>query len=71
KSSKPGYDDISPEEEWNRLKEPILELKKNFPKAIFAVDTDEAYVMERVLDAGVDIINDIDGFDTGDKLKVL
>lgn len=71
KSSKPGYDDISPEEEWNRLKEPILELKKNFPKAIFAVDTDEAYVMERVLDAGVDIINDIDGFDTNDKLKVV
>lgn len=46
-------------------------MKKNFPKAIFAVDTDEAYVMERVLDAGVDIINDIDGFDTNDKLKVV
>ena len=71
KSSRPGYADISPEEEWSRLKEPISQIRKYFPKAVLAVDTDEAYVMERVLEAGVDIINDIDGFDTADKLKVI
>lgn len=36
-----------------------------------AVDTDEPFVMERVLDAGVDIINDIDGFDTDEKLNII
>lgn len=71
KSSRPGYEDISPEQEWQRLKEPLAVLRKAFPKAVLAVDTDEAYVMERVLEAGADIINDIDGFDTADKLRVL
>ncbi|GBG97062.1 dihydropteroate synthase [Lactococcus termiticola] len=71
KSSRPGYEDISPEEEWSRLKAVIPAIKQEFPQSILAVDTDEAYVMERVLDAGVDIINDIDGFDTEEKLKII
>lgn len=71
KSSRPGYNDIRPEEEWKRLKRPLMEIRKEFPKAVIAVDTDEADVMERVLDLGVDIINDIDGFDTDEKRKLI
>lgn len=71
KSSRPGYSDITPEEEWLRLETPLKEIRKNFPQSVLAVDTDEAYVMERVLDIGVDIVNDIDGFDTVDKLKIV
>lgn len=71
KSSRPGYQDISPKEEWNRLKGPLTALKEQFPQVTVAVDTDEPFVMERVLDAGVDIINDIDGFDTDEKLNII
>lgn len=71
KSSRPGYADISPEEEWQRLAQPLRSIRKAFPESIIAIDTDEAYVMQRVLDEGADIINDIDGFDTAEKLKLL
>lgn len=71
KSSRPGYDDISPEEEWQRLAEPLRQIRQQFPTAVIAVDTDEPYLMEQVLEAGADIINDIDGFDTPEKLAVL
>ena len=71
KSSRPGYSDISPEEEWKRLEKPLREIRKTFPQAVLAVDTDEAFVMERALEVGVDIINDIDGFDTKEKLKIV
>ena len=46
-------------------------IRKAFPEAVIAIDTDEAYVMQRVLDAGADIINDIDGFDTPEKLQLM
>ncbi|MDG6119724.1 dihydropteroate synthase [Lactococcus formosensis] len=71
KSSRPGYADISPEEEWLRLAQPLQSIRKAFPEAVIAIDTDEAYVMRRVLDAGADIINDIDGFDTPEKLHLM
>lgn len=71
KSSKPNFDDISAQEEWLRLEEAIAEIRRLFPEAILAVDTNEPYVMRRVLDAGVDIINDIDGFQTAEKLEVI
>lgn len=71
KSSRPGYADISPEEEWLRLEKPLKAIKQHFPQAIVAIDTDEALVMERTLDLGADIINDIDGFDTHEKLEVI
>ena len=71
KSSRPGYEDISPEAEWKRLEQPLRALKQSFPEAVIAIDTDEADVMERVLDAGADIINDINGFDRPEKLSLL
>ncbi|MEY8536860.1 dihydropteroate synthase [Lactococcus muris] len=71
KSSRPGYVDISPEEEWQRLAEPLKNIRRAFPEAVIAIDTDEAYVMQRVLDEGADIINDIDGFDTPEKLLLI
>lgn len=71
KSSRPGYADISPEEEWQRLAQPLRSIRKAFPEAVIAVDTDEAYVMQRVLDEGADIINDIDGFDRPEKLMLM
>lgn len=71
KSSRPGYEDISPEVEWQRLAEPLRAIRATFPAAVIAIDTDEAYVMEQALLAGADIINDIDGFDTEVKLAVL
>ena len=71
KSSRPGYLDITPNQEWLRLEKPLKALKKQFPDVTVAIDTDEPEVMERVLDCGVDIINDIDGFDTDEKLKVI
>lgn len=71
KSSKPYFKDISVEEEWGRIKKVILEIRKNFPEIVLAVDTNETEVMKKALDAGVNIINDIDGFATKEKLEVI
>lgn len=72
KSSKPNFDDISPEEEWGRLDPVLKAIKEIRPDAILAVDTNEDYVMERLLEKyDIDIINDIDGFDTERKLELI
>jgi len=71
KSSRPNFADISAQEEWLRIKEPIEQIKKHFPQAIISVDTNTPEVMKRVLDSGADILNDIDGFDTPEKLAIL
>ncbi|GAK30621.1 dihydropteroate synthase [Weissella oryzae SG25] len=71
KSSRPGYEDISPAAEWARLEQPLAAVRARFPEAVIAIDTDEPYVMEQALLAGADIINDIDGFDTAEKMALL
>lgn len=58
-SSRPGAQDISGEEEWNRLKKFIMPLRAEFKTAFISCDTFRADVAQKVLDQGIDIINDI------------
>ena len=76
-SSRPGADDISVEEEMDRLLPVVEATAKNFPEAILSIDTFRAAVAEAAINTGAHIINDISGgqldeqmFTTAAKLKV-
>lgn len=58
-SSKPGSPLISAEEEINRLKGPLLEIRTALPDAILSVDTYNSETAKFFLEAGGQIINDI------------
>lgn len=71
-TTKPGgYKEVSPEEELARIVPGIKMLQKEFPNVAIAVDTYKLPVMERVLEMGVDIINDVQAFDDQRKLLLL
>ena len=71
KSSKPNFDDISAQEEWNRIEKYIEAVKKEFPDIVLALDSDTEEVIEKGLDTGIDIINDFNGFTSEGKLKLV
>ena len=58
-SSRPGADDISSEEEWNRVRPAVQSIQKEFPQAILSIDTFRSQVAYRAILEGGDIINDI------------
>ena len=61
-SSRPGADEVSPEEEYSRLSAGLTIIKREAPDAIVSVDTFRADVARRCVEEwGVDIINDISG----------
>ena len=59
-STRPGYQEITPEEEWKRL-QPVLSLLRKKTDLPLSVDTYFPYVAQRALEAGADIINDVSG----------
>ncbi|WP_295793659.1 dihydropteroate synthase [Mucilaginibacter sp.] len=60
-SSRPGADDISMQEETDRLQPVVEAIVKRFPDAILSIDTFRAPVAEAAINAGAHIINDISG----------
>ncbi len=61
-SSRPGADDVSPEEEMARLRRGLTILRREVPEAVVSVDTFRADVAQMCVEEfGVDIINDISG----------
>jgi len=60
-SSRPGATMISIGEEMDRLLPPLNVLKKEFPNAIFSIDTFRSEVAKACVKAGAHIINDISG----------
>jgi len=58
-SSRPGADDISVEEELNRMIPTIELILKEFPEALISVDTFRAEVANKSIHAGAAMINDI------------
>ncbi|MGB2088548.1 MAG: dihydropteroate synthase [Psychroflexus salarius] len=60
-SSKPGADDISVEEELNRLIPVLKLLRKEFPEVLLSIDTFRSQVADAALNEGAAIINDISG----------
>jgi len=76
-STKPGAENITEEEEENRLIPTIAAIRKLYPKLLISADTFRASVAEKAVKAGADIINDISGgtmdeemFNTLAKLEV-
>lgn len=61
-SSRPGADDVSPEEEMNRLRRGLCVVRRLYPEVPISVDTFRADVARMcVEEEGADIINDISG----------
>ena len=58
-SSRPGANDVSEEEELNRVLPVITEIQKQFPNLPISIDTFRANVAEKALTAGAKIVNDI------------
>jgi dihydropteroate synthase len=76
-SSRPNADDISVQEETDRLLPVVEALVQKFPNALLSIDTFRGKVAEAAVEAGAHIINDISGgaldedmFATVAKLKV-
>jgi dihydropteroate synthase len=60
-SSRPGAENISEQEEAQRVLHPIAAIRKRFPEAIITVDTFRSAIARKAVDAGADMINDISG----------
>lgn len=60
-STKPGAIEVSSEEEINRLRQPLRELRAHFPHVFISVDTYRSEVAEFAISTGADMINDISG----------
>lgn len=76
-SSRPGAKNISEKEEWERLNQILPIVNKEFPNAIFSVDTFRAEIARKSVAEGVHMINDISAgeldplmFDTIAELQV-
>lgn len=76
-STRQGAEIVSESEEWNRIKNVIPIILKEFPKSIISVDTFYSDVAIKTADQGASIINDISGgthdhkmFETIASLKV-
>ena len=71
-TTRPGFTEIDADTEWQRVGPVIDCLTKNFPQVPLAIDTYKYPVMQQALQAGVDIINDVNAFvDDPRKLTLL
>jgi len=59
-STRPGATPVSPDAEWRRV-EPVLRGLAGHVKVPISIDTRHAEVVERAVDAGADLVNDVDG----------
>ncbi|EHM10303.1 dihydropteroate synthase [Thermanaerovibrio velox DSM 12556] len=60
-STRPGSDPVSPEEELERLINPLRAIRHRFPEAVISVDTYKSTTAAACAEEGADIINDISG----------
>lgn len=60
-SSRPGAAEITAEEEWKRLEEPLKKIRKKFPNIFISIDTYRSEIAGKSAACGADIINDISG----------
>ena len=66
-STRPGSKVVNEKEEWNRIKNIIIKIKKNFPKIPLSLDTRKSHVMKKGIESGVNIINDVSGLNFDEK----
>ena len=61
-STRPGSKTIKPEVEWKRVKFVIRKFKKKYKKTCLSIDTRKSNLMVKSINYGVDLINDVSGF---------
>ena len=67
-STRPGSKNINEKDEWLRVKNTIIKLKKDFPKIVLSLDTRKSYVAKKGIKNKIDIINDVSGLNFDQKL---
>ncbi|MFZ9847816.1 MAG: dihydropteroate synthase, partial [Flavobacteriales bacterium] len=70
-SSRPGAENISTEEEINRLLPVVEAIRKQFPDVLISIDSFRTEVIEKVLPLGIDMVNDISGLADENILKII
>ncbi len=60
-STRPGFENISEAEEWQRLANGLELIRSKFPRVWISIDTFRSGIARRSIDLGADIINDISG----------
>ena len=61
-STRPGSKTIDPKMEWKRVKYVISKFKKKYKKTCLSIDTRKSDLMIKSVRCGVDLINDVSGF---------
>lgn len=69
-STRPGYVEISPDEEWARL-EPVLKSLREKTDLPISIDTYFPSVAEKAIHLGADIINDVSGVVTLEMAQIV
>lgn len=69
-STRPGFKPVSAEEEWQRLEKPLRLIRKSTALPV-SVDTFYPEVARRAAQSGADIINDVSGILTPQKVQAL
>lgn len=67
-STRPGSEQISIDEELQRVVPAIDLINNNFPEAIISVDTYQSAVAKEAVDAGASIVNDVSGGDLDEQM---
>ena len=62
-STRPGSQQVTVEEEMERLKPALLEVRRTFPDQVLSIDTSSSHVARWALDQGVHMINDISAWE--------
>ncbi len=70
-STRPFSEKVTEEEEWERLREILPAVKKEFPGITVSVDTVSPLVAEKSILAGADIINDVSGVFLSDMAEII
>jgi len=66
-STRPGSKVVNEKDEWDRIKNIIIKIKKNFPNMPLSLDTRKSYTMKKGIEHGVSIVNDVSGLNFDEK----
>jgi len=66
-STRPGSKIVNEKNEWKRIKNVIIKIKKKFPNFPLSLDTRKSYVMKKGIEQGINIINDVSGLNFDNK----
>ena len=66
-STRPGSETVDEKDEWKRIKNTVIKFKNKFPQTILSLDTRKSFVINKGIEHGVDIINDVSGLNFDNK----